>query len=188
MTRVVEESGTTAVDYLRANRSARLPFTAADAVRAYDAWGCNCGPGALAAVLGISLDEVRPMIPDFDAKRYTNPTMMNVALRASGREWKKVGAVWPAYGLVRLQWEGPWTEPGVPMAARYRYTHWVGSWITSTRGHGVFDINCMNNGTGWALRDDWEREIVPAITAQYKRASGKWHVTHALQVEKPGIA
>lgn len=37
MTRVVEESGTTAVDYLRANRSARLPFTAADAVRAYDA-------------------------------------------------------------------------------------------------------------------------------------------------------
>jgi hypothetical protein len=159
-------------------------FTLADAIRANEEWGCNCGPGALAAIMGMTLDEVRPHIPGFDTRRYTNPSMMNGALANIGRPWRKAGAVWPAYGLVRLQWEGPWTEPGVPMAARYRYTHWVGSWISPERGHGIFDINCMNNGTGWALRADWEREIVPAITAQYKSASGAWHVTHALSIER----
>jgi len=156
-------------------------FTIEDAERAHDEWGANCGPGALAAIAGMTLEEVRPHIPGFDEKRYTNPTMMFSALRSIGKTWRKIGAVWPAYGLVRVQWEGPWTNPGVPMAARYRYTHWIGAQVGGT-SIGVFDINCMNNGTGWCSRDDWENSIVPYLTKQYPRATGKWHITHGIEV------
>ena len=60
-------------------------FTLDDAERAWRDWGCNCGPGALAATMGMTLD-------------------------------------------------------------------------------------------------DWSRVIVPHLTAQYRRASGAWHITHAHEV------
>src|SRR3546814_15629111 len=53
-----------------------LRFTAVEAAAAYDAWGCNCGPAAIAAVIGLTLDELRPELGDFEVKRYTNPTLM----------------------------------------------------------------------------------------------------------------
>lgn len=164
-------------------------FTEADAQRAFDEWGCNCGPGALAAVMGMTLDEVRPHLPGFDEKRYTNPLMMYAALRSIGRPWKRniIGGhpgFWPCFGLVRVQWEGPWTLPGVPQRARYRYTHWIGA-ARGNGGVGVFDINCMNNGTGWVALDDWTSTVVPAITSEYKRATGAWHITHSLEAGAP---
>ncbi len=168
-----------------ATRVALRPrFTAEDAQRAYDEWGSNCGPGALAAIVDMTLDEVRPLIPGFDEKRYTNPSMMNAALRATGKRWWKIGATWPAYGLVRIQWEGPWTQPGVPMAARYRYTHWIGA-SRGTKSIGIFDINAISNGTGWCSLADWDEHVAPALMANYPRANGKWSVTHALEVEMP---
>lgn len=157
-------------------------FTAEDAARAYDEWGANCGPGALAAIMGMTLDEVRPHIPGFDEKHYTNPTMMNAALRSIGKRWAKIGVAWPRYGLVRVQWEGPWTGPDVPMRARYRYTHWIGAEIAATGAVGIFDVNALNNGTGWGSLDDWSSIMVPCLTGQYKRANGKWHITHAIEV------
>lgn len=48
----------------------------AEADRAYDAWGCNCGPGAIAAIMNMRLDAIRPLLGDFERKRYTNPTLM----------------------------------------------------------------------------------------------------------------
>lgn len=56
------------------------PFTEADAQRAYDEWGANCGPNALAFALQIPLEEVRDVIPQFDERRYTSPTMMRQAV------------------------------------------------------------------------------------------------------------
>jgi hypothetical protein len=35
-------------------------FTLDEAQAAADTWGMNCGPGAIAAVLGLTLDELRP--------------------------------------------------------------------------------------------------------------------------------
>lgn len=166
-------------------------FTLADADRAHDEWGANCGPGALAAITGLTLDEVRPHMGDFEKKGYTNPTLMFDAiksvcpsryctkkLRTAGRApWD-----WPRHGLCRVQWEGPWTQPGVPMRARYRYTHWIGAHALNNDNIGVFDINCMNNGSGWVRLDDWRTIVVPALTAFYPRASGAWHLTHAIEV------
>lgn len=164
-------------------------FTLADADRASDEWGANCGPGALAAIMDMTLDEIKPVMfaVGFEARRYTNPSMMNAALRMIGRPWRKIGASWPDYGLVRVQWEGPWTQPGAPMAARYRYTHWVGS-FQGRSACGVFDINCMNNGTGWCSLDDWSRVIAPFLAANHPRATGGWRVTHGIEVERRGEA
>jgi hypothetical protein len=164
-------------------------FTLADAERAYDAWGCNCGPGALAALTGLTLEQVRPHIPDFPAKGYTNPTMMFDALDSIGVRWKctvlgkRVPMVeWPALGLARVQWEGPWTAPGVPMAARYRHTHWVGACRRGER-LGIFDINCLNNGSGWVGIDEWRTVLVPWLLREcHPRASGTWHLTHAIEL------
>jgi hypothetical protein len=164
----------------------RPRFTADDARRAHEEWGCNCGPGALAAIAGLTLAEARPHLQGFDAKRYTNPTMMFGALDSIGVPWRRLPALeWPAYGLARIQWEGPWTRPGVPMRARYRYTHWVGGYQSPDRGYGVWDINAMANGSGWGSLADWERHMVPYLTKLYPRATGAWHITHGIEVTRP---
>lgn len=170
-------------------------FTADELDRANEAWRCNCGPGSLAAIMGMTLDEVRPHVAaaGFEDKGYTNPTLMLAALRSIDRPYAAVGASaglmlkWPRFGLARIQWEGRWTQPGVPIRARYRQTHWVGACTPATGPVGIFDVNAMratSTGAGWVSVDDWSRVIVPAILEGYKGASGGWHITHAIEVER----
>lgn len=165
-----------------------VAFNAQDAEAAFDAWGCNCGPGAIAGVLGLTLDAVRPHLPGFDAKRYTNPTMMWAALRGLGARFTVTGSdtardTWPRYGLARVQWEGPWTKPGVPIAARYRHTHWVGSFVADGV-EAVFDINAMSAG-GWITRACWTDYLVPWLLKEVApRANGAWHITHSVEIER----
>lgn len=167
----------------------QLAFDRAELERAHDAWGCNCGPGALAAVLGLRPDDVRPHLPGFERKRYTNPMMMLEALLALQVDqlWRPLKPMpphpdmWPAYGLARIQWEGPWTAPGVPMRARYRQTHWVGFCRAYNGDVGIFDINAMDDrpGSGWCSLWDWSAEVVPWLLKEaVPRASGHWHATH----------
>lgn len=171
-------------------------FTLSDLERASDAWGANCGPAALAAICGLTLDEVRPHLQGFDEKRYTNPTMMFAALNSIGRSWQRIrtsqlsgaAAHMPRWGLCRIQWEGPWTGPGVPMRARYRHTHWIGAAKrTSDASIGVFDVNSVAHtpdNTGWSSLEAWADIIVPWIVADIPRATGGWHVTHAIEVQR----
>lgn len=170
----------------------RPSFTHDDADRAHAEWHCNCGPTAFAAITGHTLDEARQAMPDFEDRRYVNPTMMLDALRRVSvgfdlRQRGRDGEVidFPAYGLARIQWEGPWTAPDVNNKRRaYGKTHWVGV----ERGHtgiGIFDVNCFGRGSnsGWMALENWERVIVPVILAAIPRASGKWHITHAVQLK-----
>jgi hypothetical protein len=80
--------------------------------------------------------------------------------------------------------EGPWTKPGVPMRARYRYTHWVGAATKQDGEVGVWDVNALANGTGWCSLADWSEILVPILVEDYKRASGGWHITHAIEVSR----
>jgi hypothetical protein len=168
----------------------RPRFNLADSDRAHDEWGANCGPAALAAIMGLTLDEVRPHMGDFEHKGYTNPTLMFDALKSLGANWRRVDGVrppgyWPRYGLARIQWEGPWTAMGVPMRVRYRQTHWVGSAAVSPVA-SVFDINCINNGSGWVSSAEWRNIVVPHILNEcVPKANGKWHITHAIEVSPP---
>lgn len=152
-------------------------FTESDARKAFDDWGCNCGPTALATMTGLSLDDVHPHIPDFDDLHYTNPTMMKAALAGIGVQWgdrKSDGSpidqlphLLTRYGLCRIQWEGPWYG-----RFAYRKTHWIGA--MEYRGMPyVFDCN-----SGWVSQGIWEKDVVPTLTEMYKRATGAWHCTH----------
>ncbi len=171
-----------------------LRFTADDAERAYEAWTCNCGPAALAAICGLTLDEVRSHLKGFDQKHYTNPTMMFDALKSIGIFFTyargHLGTErWPSYGLARIQWDGPWTAPGANPKWAYRQTHWVGAAFRP--GHlgppsvGVWDVNALGNGTGWCSLKDWSETLVPHILKEcVPRASGGWHITHAIEVAR----
>jgi hypothetical protein len=161
-----------------------LRFSEADAIRAHKEWGANCGPGALAAVLGKTLDEVHPHLPGFDQKGYTNPAMMRAALislRARYKVFVRTGG-WPLYGLARVQWEGPWTAPGVPARVAYRHTHWVGVNARNPENIGIFDINAMNSG-GWIAFAHWMVDLVPWLLAEIEpKSDGRWHFTHAVEI------
>lgn len=167
-----------------------LRFSESDAICAGEMWGFNCGPAAIAAVCGFTVEELRPLLSDFEAKLYTNPTLMWRILR-NCRAGFSVDFVperggktrWPFFGLARVQWEGPWTEPGVPIVARYRKTHWIGVDGTVTP-RAIFDINAMNSG-GWIAEKDWSDILVPWLLKEcHPTANGKWHVTHAVHMDR----
>lgn len=167
----------------------RLKFSPEGAQLANEKWGFNCGPSAVAAMCGLYLDELRPHLGDFELKRYTNPKLMweilrNLNVRYQMSTGTPGGVQWPNYGLARVQWEGPWTADGVPMAARYRHTHWVGCNGANRQDIGIWDINCLSidNRTGWVSLEDWTSMMVPFITSNIKRANGKWHLTHSVEI------
>lgn len=162
-------------------------FTAEEARQAHDSWGCNCGPSALATILGITLDQVRTAVElvGFAEKRYTSPSMMEAAIgNAGGSLWQRnyLTAVrdqnFPNCGLARIQWTGPWEADGANPKWRYRQTHWVASW---RHDHliSIFDVN-----GGIRSIADWKKEIVPLIVASVPRADGGWYVTHSWEVER----
>ena len=176
-----------------------IRFTLADLEAASDTWGCNCGPAALAAILGLTLEEVRPRFgPDWPG--YTNPTAMFAALQRQAVRWTELrpglsGAPlpWPRFGLARIQWEGPWTRPGVPIAARYRHTHWVGAGpLFHASGSSaipsktcIWDVNqLVGPCDGWAPLAWWTLRTAPQLTADIPRASGGWSITHAIEVQR----
>jgi hypothetical protein len=160
-------------------------FTYDDAYKANRDWGCNCGPTSVASIYGLTLAELRPHLQDFEQKKYTSPSMMWSILGSLGKPWNHRKPLdWPTWGLVRIQWHGPWMADGVPIKARYWHTHWVGA--SRANGKiGVWDVNALDDDTGWLSLDRWANEIVPHLTAHTPRADGKWSITHSIEVTPP---
>lgn len=162
-----------------------------DVDRAYDEWGANCGPAAVAEICGLSLDDVRSHFEGsgFADKRYTNPTMMLAVLRSlqsTGVSWRSIGASWPRRGLVRIQWGGRWMREGVPIRARYRHTHWIAT-MDAAHGRGIFDINAVGQGAcinGWTTAQAWEEILVPWLTKGIAGSDGTWSLTHGIEVAR----
>ncbi len=164
----------------------QLKFTESDADIAHNEWGCNCGPAALAAILGKTLREIRPAVEaaGFAERRYTSPTMMQAAIASAGGKIVLRNAADPIikrlpfakHGLVRIQWCGPWTAPGANPKWAYRQTHWIATQIISGSGY-VFDVN-----GGARSVESWIKEIVPPLSASIPRADGNWFITHSWEV------
>lgn len=162
-----------------------VAFSYTDADRAAEEWNFNCGPGALCAVLGTKPEDLRPHMGDFERKGYTNPSLMLDVLKrlrvehviAYRGDVLRPAFSTPQNALIRVQWDGPWTKPGVPMAARYRKTHWV-----VARSQWIFDINAIHIG-GWITYSDWRNDLVPwLIREAVPRSNGLWFPTHVIEV------
>lgn len=164
------------------------PFTQEEMELAVREWGCNCGPAALAFACQVPLRRVRHAIPGFAEKGYTSPTMMKAGLMSLGRTFESVRTkgisiydmCCSPVALVRVQWTGPWTSPGANPIWAYGHTHWIATW-RDRNVNLVFDIN------GGAMRlDEWERDIVPELTAMAPRRDGGWFPTHCWRLVERG--
>jgi hypothetical protein len=149
-----------------------------DVEAAYDAWGAACGPAAVAALLGMEVNSLRPHL---GAKRWANPSDIRRALDALERPHTYRGSVnrgdldFPERGLAFVQIAGPWLGPGVPVGAAYRHTHWV-----AVDRCFIFDINEGDAG-GWLSIAGWKQWIAPELVAHTKRADG-WYVRATIEV------
>ena len=166
----------------------KLRFTFEEACNAWDG-KFNCGPSAICAALNLTPDELRPLMGDFFQKGYTNPTLMFETLdrcKAKYRRTYRNDSIQSMHdfpkldhGLVRVQFGGPWTRPGVPMRVRYRKTHWVAARRQST---DIFDINAMCTG-GWMPFGEWANKLIPWLIDQcHPKADGTWWATHAIEL------
>ncbi len=169
------------------------PFTEEEATRANDEWGANCGPNALAFILRRKLHEVRSLVPGFEQKRYTSPTMMAQALRFDGIHYVAIPEApvsemchaKPA--LVRVQWTGKWTEPGANPKWAYIHTHWICCWKTSTvhsqAGVPVLDCKWVFDCNGGVRSlSSWIKDIVPLLATGARRDGG-WFPTHIWRLQ-----
>jgi len=158
-----------------------IRFDVSEAQTAVDMWGFNCGPGALCAVLNMRPAEIRPHMLDFERKHYTNPRMMFEILIRLGVRHMPVDE-WPSFGLVRIQWGGPWTGPGCPLRKRYRHTHWIACSQKAGEERWVFDVNATCVG-GWVTYSTWSGQIVPWLLKECEpSADGTFWPTHCIQV------
>lgn len=160
-----------------------LRLTPDDSQRAWEAWGFNCGPGALCAALSLTPEEIRPHLLDFEEKGYTNPSLMkgileelSVPFTQTYRSDQPAGMPIVHYGLMRVQWGGPWCKPGVPMRARYRQSHWVAVKDNSAL---VFDVNADT----WLKEAIWAIQLIPWLIKQCcPKGDGTWWPTHVLEL------
>ncbi len=168
-------------------------FNGDDIAAASRAWRCTCGPVAIACILDLTLDEVRPLVGS-DYLGFMNPTQMRAALDRAGvtvteqnrdQLFRPTGPrrygspIVASYGITRIQFGGPWTQPGVPPRVAYRYTHWVASAADKDGFPDIHDNNWgwMGFGEFFVNMDDLATEI--------PKASGEWWPTHIYEVEFP---
>jgi len=151
---------------------------------AYESWGMNCGPSALAVCCELDISQAKKLVEPsgFLDKKYMSPTMMKSALdlgkfgfsevdKNRKLSIKQMKSRWPASGLMRVQWTGPWSGKYA-----YHFTHWVAC------GGGkedpvVFDINC-----GILPLKEW-MDFASEFIKEIERADG-WHPTHIWEVWK----
>lgn len=162
-------------------------FAPPDADAAHEEWGANCGPAALAAVLGLTLAQIRPHLGDFEQRRYMNPTHLRAALDSVGVRYvvdSGASPRRPKKGLLFIQWGGPWLKPGVPVGVAYRHTHSI-----AVNGDLVYDVNAEE---GWISRREWEHPtlgLAAWLMEHNKRCDGTWRVrTSIALIEATGGA
>ena len=130
-----------------------------------------CGAMSFAAIARLQPEKAARYFPELEEKPWINRTMMEKALRASGRQFDRRHDQWPDYGLCLVHFVGPWTQRAYPMAM-LPHTHWIGV----DRDY-VYDVNW----NGWLPRMNWEDIVLEQLLATRPRATG-WQVMTSYEV------
>lgn len=144
----------------------KLFYSEADSDRAKKSWKATCGPHALAAACGLTLDQVRPALKSY--RGWLNPTMMGESLVTLGRRFRVTTGLRTldvCDGISRVQWEGSWLDDGVHPSVAYHHTHWVAhlrGWVLCT----------ASVSSEWITAQEWQ-----AFHLEEEPRS-PFHVTH----------
>lgn len=158
-------------------------YVPTDINEAHDAWRANCGPCAVAALLGREVNAVRELFEPWPG--YTNPTLIKAALKRAGKTCVPTLAdALRTNGLGMIQWEGPWEAGGA--RAAYRHTHWVGlAWrfVEPVRTGPVLFVYDAAIGArgGWLPLDFFSRRIIPLYLEDQPKATG-WRFRQVLEI------
>lgn len=169
-----------------------------DVDEAYERWGANCGPCALAAATGRSVDAVRAAVsdpaeqlelgePPLHYRGYMGIGHMRRALEVLRvpilRTWQaqppdflaSLEGTEERAVLVMVLWSGPWNA--VPRAAAtHRHFVTYRQICLDPRGRGwTYDGN-----VGWLPHAIWAHEIAPQLMP--KRGDGKWTIGWAAEL------
>lgn len=144
----------------------KLRFTAAESDAANTEWKATCGPHSIAAACGLTLTDVRAVLEGY--RGWMSPTQVTSALHKLEAPFlleSKMKTQQLCEGINRIQWEGPWLDPGKPARIAYFHTHYVAhfnGWVLCTA--------CLS--TQWIPVDAWRRHhlTVEPVTP--------FHVTH----------
>ena len=169
-----------------------LSYTPKESEQAWRNWRANCGPHAIAAACGVRLDAVGELLEDFPG--WMNPTTMKKTLLKL--KWvqkvetvgpkSRVDFVWKkerdqariirgtGRRIARIQWEGPWLDPGKPPAQAYSWTHWV-----ALRDGYVLDT--VISAIDWVEETRWKTLLDEFCKREGYRG---WHFTHILRLQK----
>lgn len=143
-----------------------------DTESAYEQWGANCGPCALAAALGRSVNSIRHMLPNFPTKGFVNSPDMKAALLTYGVGFRATwGGAWPARGLVLIQWGG---HERKPPRAQFLHTHWI-----AVEGDLVFDVNADQ----LYPRATWDK-VIRVLSQQERWGDGTWFVKYVIELRE----
>lgn len=174
----------------------RCLYTPADVDAAHDAWKANCGPTALAALLGMELAAVRPAFPWFPERPWSSPSQIMQAIVSARGEQNATrlsvdryagarGEVTrlPSFGLATIQIDGPWCQLSNPRVA-YRYTHLVASQKVDGEVW-VYDVNAGPDERpgAWGPSGWWAQHIMPLLVQGKKGATG-WFVKVSIEVRR----
>lgn len=141
-------------------KAPKLRFNHADSERAHEAWKATCGPHSIAAACAHTLDEVRSHLGNY--KGWMSPTMVTNALNGLGQGFtltKGLKTQDPCEGISRVQWLGPWLNPGVPARVAYFHTHLIAHFNNSV-------LCTVCDVAEWIPLNDW-REILVADEAPF---------------------
>jgi hypothetical protein len=152
-------------------------YSEAQSDEAHRLWKASCGHHSIAAACGVTLDLIRQHVPHH--KGWMNPTNVSATLDSLGVAVELTkghvlrGRQGFCQGINRIQFEGPWLDPGKPAAAAYRYTHYVA--VARDR---VLDT--VINNWQWLDLHRWLNAI-----DQYSKEDGTtgYHVTHHWKIE-----
>lgn len=138
---------------------------------AYDAWGANCGPCSLAALLERPVEDMRHLMAGIEARGYVNPMHMKAALDQAGMCYRSLGPKRPNHGLIFLQWGG---HAHKPIPVQYRFTHWV-----ALDGELVFEVNAPAL-VSWA---EWVR-VMPILIKEHGKGDGTFYIRSGLEIAR----